>query len=40
MAILNGDIATYRKTQDNMVAKVTIIKTDSLPLDVYYFQAG
>ncbi len=40
MAIINGDIASYRKTQDNIVAKVTIIKTDSLSLDVYYFNAG
>lgn len=40
MAIQNGDISEYRKTQDDMVAKVTIIKTDSLSLDVYYFKAG
>jgi quercetin dioxygenase-like cupin family protein len=40
MTIQNGDISTYRKTQDDMVAKVTIIKTDSLTLDVYYFKAG
>ncbi len=40
MTILNGDISTYRITQDDMVAKVTIIKTESLALDVYYFKAG
>ena len=40
MAIQNGNISTYRKTQDDMVAKVTIVKTDSLSLDVYYFKAG
>ena len=40
MPILNGNISEYRKTQDDMVAKVTIIKTDSLSLDVYYFKAG
>ncbi|GAX59248.1 hypothetical protein SCALIN_C01_0179 [Candidatus Scalindua japonica] len=40
MTILNGNISAYRKTQDDMVAKVTIIKTDSLSLDVYYFKAG
>ncbi len=40
MAILNGVIGEYRTTQDDMVAKVTIIKTDSLSLDVYYFKAG
>ncbi len=40
MTILNGDISAYKKTQDNMVSKVSIIKTDSLSLDVYYFKAG
>ena len=40
MTIQNGNISTYRKTQDDMVAKVTIIKRDSLTLDVYYFKAG
>ena len=40
MTILNGDISAYRKTQDDMVAKVTIVKTDSLSLDVYYFKTG
>ncbi len=40
MAIIRGNIGDYRKTQDDMVAKVTIIKTDSLSLDVYYFKAG
>ncbi len=40
MTILNGNIAEYRTTQDDMVAKVTIIKTESLTLDVYYFKAG
>ncbi len=40
MAIINGDIAACRTTQDDIVAKVTIIKTDSLSLDVYYFNAG
>ncbi len=40
MAILRGEIGAYRTTQNDMVAKVTIIKTDSLSLDVYYFKAG
>ncbi len=40
MAIQNGNISAYRKTQDDMVAKVTIIKTNELSLDVYYFKAG
>ncbi len=40
MAIIKGNIGDYRKTQDDMVAKVTVIKTDSLSLDVYYFKAG
>ncbi len=40
MAILKGNIGDYRKTQDDVVAKVTIVKTDSLSLDVYYFKAG
>jgi len=39
MAILNGNISAYKTTQDDMVAKVTIIKTDSLTLDVSYFKA-
>ncbi len=37
--ILRGEISTYRTTQDDMVAKITIIKTDSLSLEVYYFKA-
>ncbi len=40
MTILNGNIAEYRTTHNDIVAKVTIIKTDSLTLDVYYFKAG
>ncbi len=40
MTIQNGNISAYRKTQDDMVAKVTIVKTDSLSLDVYYFKSG
>ncbi|MHC4267113.1 MAG: cupin domain-containing protein [Planctomycetota bacterium] len=40
MAILRGEIGAYRTTQNDMVAKVTIIKTDSLSLVVYYFKAG
>ncbi|MCP4269755.1 MAG: cupin domain-containing protein [Candidatus Brocadiaceae bacterium] len=40
MAIIRGEISTYRTTQDDMVAKITIIKTDSLSLEAYYFKAG
>ncbi len=40
MTIQNGNISTYKETRDDMVAKVTIVKTDSLSLDVYYFKAG
>ncbi len=40
MAIQNSDIASNRTTQDDIAAKVTLIKTDNLTLDVYYFKAG
>ncbi len=40
MAILNGYIEACRTTQNDIVAKVTLVKTDSLSLDVYYFNAG
>jgi quercetin dioxygenase-like cupin family protein len=40
MAIQSNDIASNKTTQDNMVAKATLNKTDSLTLDVYYFKAG
>ncbi len=40
MTILNGNISTFRTAQIDRVAKVSIIKTDSLSLDVYYFKTG
>ncbi|VAX19031.1 hypothetical protein MNBD_NITROSPINAE03-916 [hydrothermal vent metagenome] len=40
MAIQNGDINASKQLKDDAVAKVTIIKTDALTMDVYYFKAG
>lgn len=40
MAIQSNDISSNKTTSDGMVAKVVLIKTDTLTLDVYYFKAG
>ncbi len=40
MAIENGNISDNKTLSDDIVAKVTILKTDALTLDVYYFNAG
>lgn len=39
MVIQNGDINASKQLQDDAVAKVNIIKTDALTMDVYYFKA-
>ncbi|MBI5307824.1 MAG: cupin domain-containing protein [Planctomycetes bacterium] len=40
MPIQNNDIMSNKTFQDTMVAKATLIKTDNVTLDVYYFKAG
>ena len=40
MAIENGDISASAEYKDDAVAKVTLQKTDTLTLDVYYFNEG
>lgn len=40
MAIQNANIEDNKTLSDDMVAKVTLIKTDAVTLDVYYFKAG
>ena len=40
MAIENGDINASAEYSDDAVPKITQIKTDTLSLDVYYFNAG
>lgn len=40
MAIQSGDINTSKAFNDDAVSKVTIVKTDTLTLDVYYYKAG
>ena len=40
MAIDSGDINESAAYKDDAVSKVTITKTDTLSLDVYYFNAG
>jgi quercetin dioxygenase-like cupin family protein len=40
MAIQSSDINEKKAYTDGAVSKVTLLKTDSLTLDVYYFKAG
>ncbi|GMT42072.1 MAG: hypothetical protein IEMM0002_0483 [bacterium] len=40
MAIQNENINDKKTLSDDLVAKVTLLKTDNLTLDVYYFKAG
>lgn len=40
MTIQNGDINASKAFKDDAVSKVTIIKTDTLTLDVYYYKPG
>lgn len=40
MAIQSSDINEKKAYTDGSVSKVTLLKTDSLTLDVYYFKAG
>lgn len=40
MSIENAIIADNKRVTDDAVAKVTLIKTEQIALDVYYFQAG
>jgi quercetin dioxygenase-like cupin family protein len=40
MAIVNGSISASEEYSDSAVPKITLVKTDTLSLDVYYFNAG
>ncbi|MBI3580836.1 MAG: cupin domain-containing protein [Nitrospinae bacterium] len=40
MPIQSSDINEKKTYTDGSVSKVTLLKTDSLTLDVYYFKAG
>jgi len=40
MAIQSNDIDSNKTYSDDLVAKVNLIKTDVLTLDVYYYKAG
>lgn len=40
MAIQSGDINASKTLSDDAVAKVTILKTDAITLDVYYYKPG
>jgi quercetin dioxygenase-like cupin family protein len=40
MAIQSSDINEKKAYTDGAVSKVTLLKTDSLTLDVYYYKAG
>lgn len=40
MAIETAKIQDKKTLSDDLVAKVTLLKTDSLTLDVYYFKGG
>ncbi len=40
MAIQSSDINEKKAYTDGAVSKVTLLKTDTLTLDVYYFKAG
>lgn len=40
MSIENAKIADKKEYKDDAVAKVTLIATDQVALDVYYFKAG
>ncbi len=40
MAIQQNDINKSKAFTDGMVSKVTLVKTDVLTLDVYYFKSG
>ena len=40
MAIQNANIGAKKTLADDVVAKVNLIKTDTLTLDVYYYKAG
>ncbi len=40
MSIQSADINDKKTLSDDLVAKVNMLKTDSLTLDVYYFKAG
>lgn len=40
MAIRHADINEKKVVSDDVVSKVTLEKTDSLSLDVYYFKSG
>lgn len=40
MSILYENIADKKELKDDAVAKVTLIATEQIALDVYYFKAG
>jgi quercetin dioxygenase-like cupin family protein len=40
MAIQTGDINASKTLSDDAVAKVTLLKTDNITLDVYYYKPG